>query len=85
MQSTIKRYREIYDEQPTLDKCFFAFSKTQFENGKAEAGIGEDEKIYQDSNGLYGTKEGLETLRSKACYYFQINPLKHKSSSSLSQ
>ncbi|MDR0206290.1 MAG: hypothetical protein LBI45_03400 [Bacteroidales bacterium] len=62
MQSTIKRYREIYVEKPSLDKCFFAFSKTQFEQGKAEAGIGEDEKIYQDSCGLYGTKEGLNAV-----------------------
>jgi len=60
--STIRRYREIYDEQPPLFKCFFAFSKCQFERGMAEAGIREDEKIYQDACGLYGTKEGLEAV-----------------------
>ena len=60
--STIRRYRELTDEQPTLNKCFFAFSKCQFERGMAEAGIREDEKIYQDNYGLYGTKEGLEAV-----------------------
>ncbi|MCL2289239.1 MAG: hypothetical protein FWC34_00820 [Bacteroidetes bacterium] len=60
--STTKRYREICDEQPILDKCFFAFSKSQFEDGRIKAGIGEDEKIFQDSCGLYGTKEGLEAV-----------------------
>jgi len=60
--STIRRYRELTDEQPILNKCFFAFSKCQFENGKREAGIGDNEKIYQDNYGLYGTKEGLEAV-----------------------
>ena len=60
--STTKRYREITDEQAPLNKCFFAFSKSQFENGKREAGIGEYEKIYQDNYGLYGTKDGLEAV-----------------------
>jgi hypothetical protein len=60
--STTKRYMEITDEQAPLNKCFFAFSKCQFEQGKAEAGIRDDEKIYQDNYGLYGTKEGLEAV-----------------------
>ena len=62
MTSTTKRYRELCDEQAPLHKCFFAFSKTQFERGMAEAGIGDNEKIYQDNYGLYGTKEGLEAV-----------------------
>jgi len=60
--STTKLYREICDEQPPLHKCFFAFSKSQFEQGKAEAGISEDETIYRDFCGLYGTKEGLHAV-----------------------
>ncbi|MCL2311914.1 MAG: hypothetical protein FWC41_05435 [Firmicutes bacterium] len=68
--STTKRYREICDEQPTLDKCFFAFSKTQFVQNKAQAGIGEDEKIYQDNSGLYGTMEGLRAVYE---FYYEKN------------
>jgi hypothetical protein len=55
--STARRYTEISDEHAPLHKCFFAYSNKQFEEGRAKAGIGEDEKIYQDSYGLYGTKE----------------------------
>ncbi len=60
--STKQRYYELSHEHAPLHKCFFAFSETQFEDGRKEAGIGEDEKIYQDSCGLYGTKEGLEAV-----------------------
>ena len=58
--NTAQHYRTILDEQPTLDKCFFAFSQQQFEEGRIKAGIGEDEKINQSEYGLFGTKEGLD-------------------------
>ena len=58
--STTQLYKTILKEQPTLDKCFFAFSNKQFEEGRIKAGIGEDEKINQSEYGLFGTKEGLD-------------------------
>ncbi|MCL2289583.1 MAG: hypothetical protein FWC34_02600 [Bacteroidetes bacterium] len=60
--STKQRYSELSHEHAPLDKCFFAFSNIQFEDGRVKAGIGEDEKIFQDACGLYGTKEGLEAV-----------------------
>ena len=60
--STTQRYIEIKDEQPTLRKCFFAFSKQQFEKGKIEAGIGEDEEILSAHGGLFGTQQGIDEL-----------------------
>jgi hypothetical protein len=60
--STKERYNKLSQEHAPLHKCFFAFSNIQFEDGRIKAGIGEDEKIYQDSYGLYGTKEGLEAV-----------------------
>ena len=58
---TTTQHIKIREEQPTLNKCFFAFSKQQFEEGKIKAGI-TDEKIYQTQYGLFGTKEGINEM-----------------------
>lgn len=60
MNTVTQHYRAIKDEHAPLHKCFFAFSKQQFEDGKKEAGILEDEKIYSAECGLFGTQEGLQ-------------------------
>ena len=62
MNTTTKRYIEIREEQPTLNKCFFAFSKQQFEEGKIEAGITDDEEIFSAHGGLFGTQQGIDEL-----------------------
>ena len=58
----MKNYLKIKDIEPVLEKCFFAFSKSQFAEGKAKAGITDDEKILSGIGGLYGTKEGIKKL-----------------------
>lgn len=61
-KATIEHYRNIKNEHAPLRKCFFAFSESQFYEGKREAGIGDDEKIYSGEAGLYGTKEGIQEM-----------------------
>lgn len=62
---TIKRYKELSDEHPDSDKygIFFAFSKEQYEEGKArmkELGFYKDgQKIYSFGMGGYGTSKEL--------------------------
>lgn len=55
-------YQEIKDDQPKLNKVFFAFSKEQLIEGKKKAGIVEGEKIYDGGMGSFGTKEGLKGI-----------------------
>lgn len=57
------KYQEIKNQEPILEKCFFAFSNQQFTEGKEKAEI-TDEQIFDGGAGLYGTKEGLEKLRN---------------------
>lgn len=55
----MKRYAELKDKQPEMWECFFAFSNSQFAEGKKKAGI-EDRKLYDGGMGLYGTQEGIK-------------------------
>jgi hypothetical protein len=57
------RYIELRNIHPELVECFFAFSKTQFAEGKARM-IPEGSKIYDGGAGLYGTKEGIKKLHA---------------------
>lgn len=55
----IMKYLDILSKKPELDKCFFAFNKKQFEEGKIKSGIEKSEDIFHWRAGLYGTKEGI--------------------------
>lgn len=54
-------YRQIKDIEPILFECFFAFSKSQMEEGIKEHKL-EGIKLYSGIGGLYGTKEGIKQL-----------------------
>jgi hypothetical protein len=61
--STREKYIEIKNTHPEMHKCFFAFNEKQFDEGKAKSGIQPDEKIYHQTAGLFGTREGLDKYR----------------------
>ena len=54
-------YQEIKNRQHKLHECFFAFSKSQFEEGVQKAGI-EGKKIFKSAGGLFGTQEWIQKL-----------------------
>lgn len=56
-------YQEIKNNDPVLFECFFAFSKSQIEEGIKKNNL-EGKKIYSAPGGLYGTKEGIHKLYS---------------------
>ena len=55
------KYQEIRSIEPVLVDCFFAFSKSQFEEGIKKLNL-EGKKIYSGIGGLYGTHEGIAQL-----------------------
>lgn len=63
---TLDKYKELKKGEAKLEGAFFAFGKTQFEEGYSklvnEGYITEGEKIYHAGAGLYGTKEGLDKV-----------------------
>jgi len=56
-------YSKLKDQQPVLVDCFFAFSKSQIEEGIIENNL-QNKKILSSDGGLFGTKEGIENLYS---------------------
>jgi hypothetical protein len=56
-------YSELQDrayEGVEMGECFFAFSKSQLEDGIREKGL-EGKKLYSAGSGLYGTDEGIKS------------------------
>ena len=53
------KYREICDEQPVMNNCFFAFSNKQIHEGLDRFGLTINQIVSADM-GLYGTIEGIK-------------------------
>ena len=56
-----KNYQEIKSVQPELFECFFAFSNQQFAEGVKNMCL-EGQKLFNGTNGLYGTQKGIQKL-----------------------
>lgn len=56
-------YLEIKNVEPTLNNCFFAFSKSQLEEGLQKWNLTK-EQIVSGIGGLFGTREGIKELYS---------------------
>jgi hypothetical protein len=60
-------YSELQDrayEGVEMGECFFAFNKSQLEEGVREKGL-EGKKLYRAGNGLYGTDEGIKSYMER--------------------
>jgi hypothetical protein len=57
----MEKYIKLKSIEPELVECFFAFNKSQFEEGLDKRGI-RGKKIFSYPGGLYGTKEGVHKL-----------------------
>lgn len=55
----MKTYRQIKDQHPVMEECFFAFSQSQLAEGIKKMGL-EGKKLYNGGMGLIGTKEGIK-------------------------
>lgn len=55
------RYTELKKEEPVLNNCFWAFNKSQFEEGLQKFNL-DITNVIQSWGGLYGTKEGLDSM-----------------------
>lgn len=60
--TTLKRYLELANEQPSLEGCFFAFNERQLKEGMAKIGVSSTSEIQSAGHGTYGTPEGLKKL-----------------------
>ena len=63
------RYIDLKDQHPALVDCFFAFSKKQYAEGVLKHNL-EGKVIYSANGGLYGTKEGIQSMFD---YYEQLH------------
>jgi hypothetical protein len=57
----MSNYQKLKDKHPTLVDCFFAFSKSQYEEAIIKHNL-QDKKILRADGGLYGTQEGISKL-----------------------
>lgn len=61
--TTLDTYFELREKQRNFDmkgKCFFAFSKEQFEQGCKDINLKEGEKVCQTRHGMFGRKEDID-------------------------
>lgn len=65
---TVELYKQLRDEQPSFEQCFFAFSQKRFDEEYqklvASGHIKDGDKVYhvKHISGLYGTQEGLDKV-----------------------
>lgn len=57
----MSNYTTLKDQQPVLVDCFFAFSQSQINEGIEKNSL-QGKKLFRAPGGLFGTKEGIETL-----------------------
>lgn len=57
----MSNYTKLKDQNPELVDCFFAFSKSQFQEAIIKHNL-QDKKILKADGGLFGTQEGIQKL-----------------------
>jgi hypothetical protein len=57
----MSNYNTLKDQQPVLVDCFFAFSKSQMEEGIEKHNL-QGKKLFRADGGLFGTQEGIQKL-----------------------
>jgi hypothetical protein len=59
----MSNYNTLKDQEPVLVDCFFAFSKSQIEEGIEKHNL-QGKKLFRAPGGLFGTQEGISKLYS---------------------
>lgn len=63
---TLKRYHELCEERDKTDakkyRCFYAFSKEQFEQGQKSIRLKPNERLVSFGGGGYGTQDGINKM-----------------------
>ena len=63
---TLSRYHELCEERDKTDvkkyRCFYAFSKEQFEQGQKSIGLKPNERLVSFGCGGYGTQDGANKM-----------------------
>lgn len=57
----MSNYQKIKEQQAPLNDCFFAFSKTQYQEGVIKHNL-QDKPLYNTGFGLIGTREGIKAF-----------------------
>jgi hypothetical protein len=58
---SMNSYSQLKNIEPKLVDCFFAFSKSQYNEGIIKHNL-QDKKIFRADGGLFGTQEGIAKL-----------------------
>lgn len=63
---TLNRYHELCEERDKTDakkyRCFYAFSKEQFEQGQKSIRLKPNERLVSFGGGSYGTQDGINKM-----------------------